>query len=177
MSLDEGDVLAREPEPWIDERTHYEAKEVIRIAINCGINANEDTVRNTARGACTLAVAELASRMGYPVEITYYDCFAGAFGSPKGTQFVLEMGLKQAHEPLDVATTAFVCASGDFFRLCVINLDMLACPARYHGCGYGTATTIPYALTPDYTIVIDRQVSDFDSALHTVKTWLSKEES
>lgn len=146
-------------------------KKVVRICVNITVHCKQEPEELRWRGATAAALADLLTAGGHSVEII--GVFHVANICPTLDKMAMEIMIKRADQPLDIAAVATSLASIGFFRIAVLNVASRLCKTEpYEHTGY--ARQIKNTLLADgrdYDIILDYGVDTRDAAMQIVESY------
>jgi len=90
---------------------------IIHLTCNFGGTCNYSAEQLQYAGATLCALAQLLEQAGYRCEITGLNSSVGVYTSGHARHSLLCVPIKDANDPLDISTLAYVTANPAFFRL------------------------------------------------------------
>lgn len=163
--LEDGDELdpiawiRRDPDGWQAMRREPTQSRVLRIAANIAIDNKKTPEQLRVRGAALCAIADAATAAGFSVEIDLLNSISG-LTSQRNKTHTMAITLKQADQPLDLATVAVAAGEIGFFRTIVfLAITRQGDEEAYKVDEFlGRPITAPEALAKQYDILVDSNI-------------------
>lgn len=187
--LEDGDELdpiawiQRDPDGWQAMRREPTQGRVLRIACNASVSCDRTPEQLRVRGSALCAIADAATAAGFSVEIDFISAVYNiTTGKEKTKTHTIAVTLKQADQPLDLATVAVAVGEIGFFR--TLGFLALVRQGDEHGSVHdrlGKPTTAPRELAEQYDIFVDSDIVTQEQAQafiarHAAQGWVPQED-